>query len=385
MTELDDDIEFDFFDEREPEAERTVERPLRRPSRPAEPQGPPRRGPAGPGRGGVAPTPLLRLIGLIALGILVIVLLVFWVNSCRDNGKQKSYENYLDKVGAVARDSQQVGRELTTVLTTPGIRASALVTRLNGLAQQQQGDVTRARGLTPPGPLRLQQQAGIEALEFRVSGLRGLADAMQRGLSAKNTTGVVNDLVAQSQRLVASDVIWDDLFRSNTVRELQAQGLGDITGKVADSNFVQFPDFASTRTWADLVDRLLGNSTTGLHGTGIVVVRALPTEKELSTDEDNTIVATRDLGFQVTIENGGDSQEVGVKITLTLQQSPTPIVKRQTIDVINAGEQKTVKFTNLGQVQFASKTTLKIDVAAVPGEENLDNNSIEFPVIFSLG
>ena len=70
---------------------------------------------------------------------------------------------------------------------------------------------------------------------------------------------------------------------------------------------------------------------------------------------------------------------------LTIQQSPAPITKTQTIDVINAGQQKTVVFKSLGAVQFATKTTVKVDVKAVPGETNLDNNTRSYPVIFSLG
>ena len=72
-------------------------------------------------------------------------------------------------------------------------------------------------------------------------------------------------------------------------------------------------------------------------------------------------------------------------MTLTIQQSPTPIVQTKTIDLINPGEQKTVIFRNLGQVQFATRTTVKVDVQPVPEEKNTANNSGEYPVIFSLG
>ena len=74
-----------------------------------------------------------------------------------------------------------------------------------------------------------------------------------------------------------------------------------------------------------------------------------------------------------------------VKVTLTIQQQPSPIVATQTIDSINPGEEKTVTFKNLGQVQFATKTTVRVDVQPVKGEANTDNNSAEYPVIFSLG
>jgi hypothetical protein len=42
-------------------------------------------------------------------------------------------------------------------------------------------------------------------------------------------------------------------------------------------------------------------------------------------------------------------------------------------------------FRNLGAVQFATRTIVKVDIKAVPQEQNLDNNSAEYPVIFSLG
>ena len=93
-----------------------------------------------------------------------------------------------------------------------------------------------------------------------------------------------------------------------------------------------------------------------------------------------------DFGADVVkVEDTGEAQEVQVKVTLTIQQQPTPIVKTQVIDSINPGEQKTVTFRNLGQVQFATKTVLKVDVKAVPGEKTITNNSAEYPVIFSLG
>jgi hypothetical protein len=123
----------------------------------------------------------------------------------------------------------------------------------------------------------------------------------------------------------------------------------------------------------------------GDHDSRLVRAHALPSNQVLSTDTQNTVTATTDLGFSVAVEDTGDSQEVQVKVTLTIQQSPSPIVQTKTIDLIDPGETKTVVFRNLGQVQFATKTTVKVDVAPVPEEKNLSNNSASFPVIFSLG
>ena len=87
----------------------------------------------------------------------------------------------------IAQDSEQHGRELNDALTTPGTKFADLSTRISSIAQGEQQNVAAARAIGPPGPLRLQHQEAIEALEFRVSGLRGLAQAFdQAAQSPKN-------------------------------------------------------------------------------------------------------------------------------------------------------------------------------------------------------
>jgi len=390
MTEHDTDLEFDFFGDEDPEtrqAAQSEERPRTGgggapPRRP-----PPRRSPSA--RPPVGLTPLLRLAGLIAFAILIIVLVIFWISSCQGASKKSSYRSYMQKIGTVAKDSEQIGRELNDALTTQGIKSADLQGRISGLAQQEQQDVAAARSMSPPGPLRIQHQHAIEALEFRVSGLSGLADAFkQAALSPKNVTGNALLLAGQAERLVSGDVVWDDLFKDPSVDELRRQGITGVA--VPDSNFVPNPDYSSSRFWEAILQRLQGAATggssgTGLHGTGIVSTKALPGNDELSESSENTVTATTDLGFAVTVEDTGDSQEVRVQVTLTIQQSPTPIVQTKTIDLINPGEQKQVVFRNLGQVQFATRTIVKVDVKPVPQEKNTDNNSKQYPVIFSLG
>ena len=73
-----DDFEFDFFDEPDEETVTQRRKPVRAPARPK--RGPKRpRGTGGPPAG---LTPIFRLVGLIAVGILVVVVLVFWMQGC---------------------------------------------------------------------------------------------------------------------------------------------------------------------------------------------------------------------------------------------------------------------------------------------------------------
>ena len=157
---------------------------------------------------------------------------------------------------------------------------------------------------------------------------------------------------------------------------------------VPDSNFVSNRDLTTERSMSLLLTRLKGASTggtpTGIHGTNIVEVKVLPGNQALSTSTRNTITATTDLAFVVTIDDSGDSQEVGIKVTLTIQKAQGAIVRTKTLDLINPGQQKSVTFSDLGTVPFAQTTTVLVDVAAVRGEHNTSNNKASFPAIFSL-
>jgi hypothetical protein len=367
------EIEFDFFEE---PATTEAARPDR------EPRGPRRsRRPPGPPSG---LTPLLRLVGLISFAILVVVLLVFWISSCRGEAKRDTYSNYMDEVESIANQSERIGARLQNELVRPDVRRAELTQRLDGLAQQQVQLVDTAEAINEPGPLRTQHAQMIEALQFRVSGLRGIGDAL--GAQTRNANQAGQLLAAQARRLVASDVVWDDQFRAPSVAELRSQ---DIQGvQVPDSNFVQNPDLSTATAMQAVWTRVRGGggsgggTAPGLHGHSLVSVKVVG-GANLSTEELNEIVATTDLAFEVTFENSGDSTETGVQVTLTIQKSPEPIVRRQTVDVTEANQQERVVFRNIGNVPFVQRTSLQVEVGEVPGEENLSNNTAEYPVIFS--
>ena len=386
MTERDTDIDFDFFEEEPPTQESSrADRLMRRSG--GGPQGPQR-----PPRAPTNLTPLLRLVGLIAFAILIIVLLVFLVQSCREAGKTKTYKSYMTKVSEVAASSQQIGRQLSTTLLAQGLKQSAVEQRIAGLARQEQLDVDRAREITPPGTLRDEHDALIEALQFRVSGLNGLATALAATVSTKNTTRAAGVLASQMQRFLASDVIYDDEFRVPSVAELKRQG---VTGTnesggplVPDSNFLQSADFVTTTSMVSVLSKIRGGAVTpsqgGLHGTNIVSVKALPEGTELSTSTQTRVIVRTNLAFQVTIQDSGDSQETGIPVKLTIVQSGSdPVEKTATINFISPGETKVITFKNFPAPNFQTPAQLKIEVQPVPGETKTDNNSADYPIIFS--
>jgi CARDB len=378
--DVDDDIQFDFFEDEAATAEAAPGSRvrLRRPVRPRRRVGRPR---------GVGP--LLRLLLLVAFVVFLVVVFGLLIQSCASASKHDAYAHYMDDVGKLATQSSANGKSLSTVLTTPGLSVAQIETRLRGLSDQEQQNVTAAENLNPPGRLRDENQHLVEAFQLRVSGIDGLASTFQKTANSKDTTADSALLAAQAERLSASDVVWDDLFKALAVAQLQHDGVSGVN--VPDSHFVASPDLMTAHSMALVLQRIRGAATgtpaPGLHGTNIGTVTAQPGGQVLSASSLTTVTATTDLAFTVVVENGGDSQEVQIPVTLTIdrpQAQGGPIVRTQRIDVINPGESKTVSFGNLGQVPFASQTTVRVDVKAVPGETNTANNSYSYPVIFSL-
>ena len=380
MSEHDSDIEFDFFDEPE-----TGESPppsgRARSQRP--PGGPPKRPPE---HRGIPPT--ARLAGLIAFGILIVVLLVLWVQSCSSTSKKSSYEHYLAKVAPLALDSNRAGNTLATAIATPGIKAAELANKMDQLAQQQQVDEQAATKIKPPSNLVAAHRNVVSALQLRTDGLVGLARELRAGAGSTKVAETAANLAALSQYLVASDVLWDVRFREPTRLAMQQDG---VTGLVAPaSRFLREQGVDSSAFWTPVVERLNGNTTSGGNtsgraiGTKLVGTKTLPKDQVLSTTRLNTVVDSTNLGFAVTVENSGDVQVASVRVTITIKQAK-PITASQTISLLNPGQSTVVKFKNLPQPEFVTKTTLQVDVQAVAGETNPNNNSASYPVIFSLG
>jgi CARDB len=384
MSTRDEDIlDFDFFDEEDaPSWE--------------EPEGfeappPPDRGRRGRGGGSrfSAPrnlTPLLRLIGLIALAILVVVLLVVWVEGCTTEAKRDRSSTYLAEIGAIGNASARLGQQLSTLLITPGLNEEELDAKLGGYAQQAETQMQRAQDLNAPGAMVVPNSGAVEALRYRANGLRGLQAAFQESADETDASIAGEMLLAQTRRLLASDVIWTDSFQEPATATLEEEGIEGLD--VPSSEFITSDDLVSQGDLAAIWQRIQGASDggtpSGLHGSGIASVRALPSEQILSTTTETTVLVTEDLRFEVGVEDTGEATEVGIKVTLTIPKQPDPIVKTATIPIIDPGETKTVVFRVGALVPFGEQTSVKVDVDPVDGETNTTNNTAEYPVIFSL-
>lgn len=105
-----------------------------------------------------------------------------------------------------------------------------------------------------------------------------------------------------------------------------------------------------------------------------------PGDRELGGYEVTRVVARRDLRFAVMVTNEGNVTKRHIKVTLTIEQSPSPIVVTRTIDRITPWRVRpvTLFFGHLGQLRLG-KTTVIVDID--------DPGTIpeRYPVIFTRG
>jgi hypothetical protein len=388
MDQRDDDIQFDFFEDEPATSETAQTSRVRLPRRGGSNGDGGARKSLGPPRGSA---PLLRLLGLVAIAVGVVLLFAVLINSCAGSSRKDSYSSYMDHVQTIATQSTANGKRVAVVLTTPGISAQQIQQKLRGIAQQEQQNVNQAQDLNVPGRLRPENGHLVDSLALRVSGLLGLADAFQSTSKSKSgdQTALDNDsavLAGQASRLVASDVVWDDLFRARALAQLASDKVTDVT--VPESHIVTTDELMTAAGLKLVLTRIradTGGGTGLAHGTNIESVKAQPGDQTLTPGQLNTVTATTELSFDVTVLDSGQAQEVGIDVTLTIDQGTgKPIVKTTKIPVINPNESVTVTFEKLGEVQFARKTTVKVDVQPVPGEVTKTNNSAEYQVIFTL-
>jgi hypothetical protein len=385
MTTRDEDIlDFDFFGEDEPPSWDEPSEPPPGPPRDRPPRGPRRPRFRSPGN----LTPLLRLVGLISLAILIVVLLVVWVEGCATDRKRERYSDYMTEVAGVGNRSAQLGQDLATTLTTPALKLEDLDATLGGYVQSAENQVAQAQDIDAPGPLYNAHLGVIEALNYRANGLRGLKTTFQETADADDATVAGQQLAAQMSRFLASDIIWADSFKARAEGVISEEDVV-VTPEPPTSEFVTADEVATPETLAAIWERIQGASSgetpQGLHGSGIAYTRVLPSGTDLSPDTETEILVTDQLAFEVGVEDTGDSPEVRVVVTLTIPKDTGPIVRKKTIPIIDPGETVAVRFDIGSEIPpFGEQVSVQVNVDPVQGETNTANNTVEYPVIFSL-
>ncbi|MCC6832889.1 MAG: hypothetical protein IT200_16245 [Thermoleophilia bacterium] len=362
------------------------------------------RRPASSGGGGLsANSPLVRMGGIALFVILLVVVLAFVIKDCRHDALVDSYKQYVNSAAQISEDSATQGQKLLVVMqNSKGEDAAALQRQVRSLANQADELRDRAEGLSAPGKLGDADNALLLSLRYRANGLRELEKFLPQIIQQSDETAAARTIKGSMQRFLASDVIMRDSFIDPTSAALRDEDITSIQGPDrAASAFLRGANdrFASDAGAKQLVQPLkrqkgtgTGNnssSTGNLRGTRLVSVVAEPSGTQLSTS-GATVTQSSEFQWRITILNGGNFVESGIKVTVTLTypSSNTPVDSQEaTITTISPDKEASVSIPGPPQdaVQLGQKGELQVSVAPVKGEQNTGNNSATYPVTITFG
>jgi hypothetical protein len=322
--------------------------------------------------------------GLVVVALLLVVL---GIKSCADSARQDSFKNYVRDVGALVQASDTESKNLFALLEKPGSQGQVqLQNAINGYESDAAQLVDRAKGTDRPDELSNAQRYFVDVLQLRRDGVTHIARELRNALSGQGKADAVGRIATQMQLFLASDVLYSQRVLPNLARPLRKEKLLDQVD-VPKSRFL--PDLQWVRP-SVVAQNLQGLGTSaggpvtpGIHGSSLIGATAKPGGESLTEAGATQITVNPKLAFDITVQNGGESDERDVVVQLTISGAGKPIAREQTIPIIAAGTQKVVTIPLAATPPLGRPVTIRVNIKAVPGEKKTDNNRASYPAIFT--
>ena len=376
-----------FFDEDdEPTARRSP-----RPRRPR---------PAAAGATGGDQSILVRRAVALGVGLLILVLLVVAVNSCRTSAKKNALKDYNRSVAALVQESDGQIRDQFFALFDSGSKESGadLAGQVAGYREEAEIRLDQAEKLDVPGEMVTAQRSLLIALELRRDALDYIAGRIRTAQGAEGDAAdeAVTQIAGQMQSFVASDVLIAARVTPTIKKALDDAEIGGqrVAGHDDKGGSLPALSWLSPSFVADqLGQKLSGGSTSGgakgdpapgTHGTGLTSVSSGDiTLQPEGSDQPNRIAVGSNLTFTVKFQNQGENDETDVKVVLRISGSGKPIRVEKTVDFVAKGTPATANLQLTSTPPIGEPLTLEVEVRAVPGEKLTDNNKQSYPVFFT--
>jgi hypothetical protein len=319
------------------------------------------------------------------VGVVLLIVIVLVVNGCLKSQRIQGLKDYNRNVSLIATESdEQVSHPLFSALAgAAGKAALSVEVQVDQLRIQAQGLATRAKGLSVPGEMAAAQRNLLLAMDLRVEGLIKVAALLPTALGGQGksaSTPIAGDM----ELFLASDVIY-------------SQRVAPLIQQTLTSNGVQGLSTASTRFLPNLgwlepataLARLSGQATssaqngqavTGNHGSALKGV-SVGANSLAAGETLNHISGGGSPTFTVQVENSGEFVETNVMVGVTVTAGGKQYKASHAIAKTEPGKTVSVDIPVTGiPLGVASKIEVKIE--AVPGENDLENNTNTYLAIF---
>jgi hypothetical protein len=320
--------------------------------------------------------------------VVLVILAAVGIHGCQASAQANALRAYTDDVAAVVGQSDGTGRQLFSLLSR-GSGSSAALQLQNGVDQARvaaQTELSRAQSFDVPSQMHGAQRDLVLALQLRRDGIADIARNIQPAVGTATARDAQEAIAADMARFYSSDVLYKDYAAPQIAAALNADGIavGGANGETIDGG--QFlpsigwlsPSFIAARLGVATQTTSHAAVAPGLHGHALDSVSVAGTT--LDTGSTNVIPASPAPTFELTFTNTGTNTESDVILKVTV--SGTGISGQTVVPQTSPGQQLTVAVP-LSGAPPAGSYTVTATVEKVPGEANLSNNTLTFPVTFT--
>jgi hypothetical protein len=369
-----------FFDDEDEEQPTTV-----RPAHTQQQSRPQPRRPQSAGASGSIDhhTMMVRRRIAAAVGVVLLIVIVLLVNGCLKRGKQQALESYNQNVNQIGQASQsQVARPLFATLAgaagKSALDVGSQVDQLRMLAQQQ---AEHAKGLSVPGEMTAAQRNLLLALNMRVEGLTKTANLVRTALGGQSQQAT-SSIAGAMEIFLASDVIYSQRVVPLIQQALSAGGVSRQT--TASSRFLPNLGWLTPTTVQAKISGSSASATgpvaPGTHGHSLKGV-SVGTNTLASSPTLNHVSGGANPTFTVMVENAGSNAETNVKVDVSVTSEGKTLYASHLINKTEPGSTSNVDIPVTG-VTLGAASRVTVNIEAVPGETQVENNKGTFLVIF---
>jgi hypothetical protein len=225
------------------------------------------------------------------------------------------------------------------------------------------------------------QRALLLSLDMRVEGMSKLATLLPTAIGAQGKQ-TAPKIAGAMEIFLASDVVY-----SQRVAPLIQQALAssDIKASTGSTRFLPNVGWLETST---VLSRITGQAANGsqtgiapgTHGSSLLGT-AVGTNNLQPEPALNRISGGANPTFTVSVENTGTNQETNVKVEVAVVVDEKQLKASHVINTTAPGQKVNVEIP-VSNVPLGVAAKVEVNVVAVPGETNVENNKSTYVSIF---
>jgi hypothetical protein len=318
---------------------------------------------------------MLRRALALGGGLILLILIVLGIKGCLDARANRALEDYARNVTQIVEETKQTSSSFFGKLEDPGnASVTDFVDQVNADRSAMDTYRSRIEDLDAPGDMG-RAQANLElAYQLRAGAMDEIASKMPTALGDAGAEKAVTGIAKQMQKLLAADVVYEQVVRPEVDGVLANNGISD--SDLPKDSFLPDEKWLDETEVGEALGAISGNSAgdvSGVHGTELSAVTV--NETELVEGAPATISAEEGVEVEASVQNQGESTENGVTVAVTFEGNT---IKGE-IDELPVGETGTAVIPLTPTP--SGKITLEVVVEAVPGEQVTENNEATYELV----